>query len=430
MLFPITTTRNEAGHLQIAGQDLADLAHRWGTPLYVYDATTIKAKADELKSSLKKYYPGTSEVTYAAKAYFSFGMASRIADLGLGVDVVSLGELKIARKAGFKPEKVHLHGNNKSKAELSYALEWGIESIVLDSLEEIGFLNELVSDQVKEANVWLRIAPSVLVDTHPYRQTGHAASKFGVPLQDGQAAQAIRQIKRCKKIHLAGLHMHLGSQIFDPEPYQRAIILLAELAGQEGLFPEVLSPGGGWGVAYTRQDKPVDVSKWVRSVSQTVAEESLRRGWPLPRLVLEPGRWLVAQAGVALYTVGFTKFAGDGKYIIAIDGGMADNPRPALYQANYEATLVERLDGPSKYPASLVGKFCESGDKLIPDTVLPEMHRGEILAVPVAGAYQLSMASNYNLAPRPAVLWLEAGRVEVLQQREEPDEIGWWISAK
>jgi diaminopimelate decarboxylase len=429
-LFPITTTLSKTGHLQIAGHDLAELAHRWGTPLYIYDAATVTAKVQDLKTLLYTNYSGTSEISYAAKAYFSYGMARRMAELGLGVDVVSLSELKIARKAGFRPDKVHLHGNNKSEAELRFALEWGIESIVLDSLEELEFLNELVGTQTEITNVWLRITPGVMVDTHPYRQTGHSASKFGLSLQDGQAAKAIRQLKMCQKIHLAGLHMHLGSQIFEAGSYQRAIALLAELAGEEGLVPEVISPGGGWGVAYTRDDPSIEAGEWVCTVSKAVAEESAKRGWPLPKLVLEPGRWLVAQAGVALYTVGTTKYSGDGNYIVAVDGGMADNPRPALYQANYEARLVERPDALPKYPASLVGKFCETGDKLIPEIILPEMRRGEILAIPVAGAYQLSMASNYNLAARPAVLWLEAGHIEVLQKREEPDEGGWWTSGK
>src|SRR5271157_475457 len=224
-----------------------------------------------------------------------------MAELGLGVDVVSLGELRLAHKAGFKPEKVHLHGNNKSKAELKYALEWGIESIVLDSLDEIEFLNGLLSAQDQIANVWLRITPGVSVDTHSYRQTGHNASKFGFSLQNGQAAEAIRLTKKCQKINLVGLHMHLGSQIFEVEPYLIAIMLLTELAGEEGVLPEVLSPGGGWGVAYTRHDKTFEADEWVRLVSNVVVQESLKHGWSLPRLVMEPGRWLVAQAGVALY---------------------------------------------------------------------------------------------------------------------------------
>ncbi|MDR3572965.1 MAG: diaminopimelate decarboxylase [Anaerolineaceae bacterium] len=427
-LFPTTTERTKLGRLQVAGLDLAELAHKWGTPLYIYDAATVKAKIHNLDNLLQTYYPGISEISYAAKAYFSFGMACRLAGLGVGVDVVSLGELKIAKKAGFKPEKVHLHGNNKSEAELLYALEWGIESIVLDSLEEIEFLNGLLSYQKNDVKVWLRITPGVTVDTHPYRQTGHSGSKFGFSLQDGQAAEAIRRINKCEKIHLAGLHMHLGSQVFDAEPYQRAISLLAGLAGEQDFVPETLSPGGGWGVPYTYRDELIDASEWVRPLSEAVTKESKERGWPLPRLILEPGRWLVAQSGVALYTVGSTKYTGDGDYIVALDGGMADNPRPALYQANYEAELVERTEAAPKKNGSLVGKFCETGDKLIPEAMLPEMHRGEILAMPVSGAYQLSMASNYNLAPRPAVLWLESGRVEVLQHREEPDENGWWMS--
>jgi len=433
-LLPATATITSAGRLTVAGHDLCDLAQRWGTPLYIYDAETIRQRASQLPNLLQAWYPGKSQVTYAAKAYFSLGIARKLAAFDLGVDVVSLGELGIARQAGFAPQVVHLHGNNKSPRELETALRWGVQSIVVDSLEELVFLDGLAS-RLAEAGqidqpgrIWLRITPGLSVHTHAYRQTGHHGSKFGLPLQDGQAAQAIRLAKASRWLRLTGLHTHLGSQLFETAPYRQAIAMLLELAAGEGFIPEDLSPGGGWGVNYSNAEAAPaeEVEDWVKAVSESVQVGFQRLGWPLPRLVLEPGRWIVAQAGMALYSVGTTKLAGE-THIVAVDGGMADNPRPALYQAVYTALLANRANEAPQATYSVVGKFCESGDQLISEVALPEPRRGDTLAIPVAGAYQLSMASNYNLAGRPAVLWLDEGDVQVLQHRETVDESGWWV---
>ena len=270
-LFPLSTTVHpRSGGLRIAGHDLNELAHRWGTPLYLYDAATVRAQASGLQRLLTAVYPGPGLVAYAAKAYFSLGFARQVAALGLGADVVSLGELSIARKAGFDPATVHLHGNNKTAEELAAALRWGVQAIVVDSQEELDILESLAARFGSVPRIWLRITPGLNVHTHPYRQTGHNASKFGLPVQDGQAAEGIRRAQRSQWLRLTGLHTHLGSQLFDPEPYQEAILSLCRLAQETGFVPEEISPGGGWGVPYHPGDEASPVENWVNAVSQTL----------------------------------------------------------------------------------------------------------------------------------------------------------------
>lgn len=426
-LFPITTTRDQKGQMSIAGHMLRELVQQHGSPLYVYDGATLRSQLNVLRTAFEHEYRGGFEITYAAKAYFSLGMAKRMAAMGLGVDVVSLGELKIARKAGFSPKLVHFHGNNKTIPELLFAMEWGISDIVVDNLSELVLLESLAAERKKVINIWLRITPGVKVETHQYWQTGDVASKFGLPIYDGQASEGIRFAQGSRWLKLRGLHTHVGSQIFDSKPYTEALRRLIGLAGQEDFILAELSPGGGLGVPYTPDGTFADAVGWVRAMSATLEQECGKRGWPLPKLLLEPGRWLVGQAGVAIYSVGAVKFSSDGTYIVAVDGGMADNPRPPMYQAKYTAALVDRVSSGMLNRAALVGKYCESGDHLISELQLPEMHRGELIAMPVAGAYQLSMSSNYNMACRPAVLWLEEGRAGIMQQREDPAEEGWWL---
>jgi len=427
-IYPMTTGRDSLGRLTVAGHVLSHLAKQYGTPLYVYDGETVRSQVERLRQNLRAAYPGTVEITYAAKAYFSLGFARKLADMGIGVDVVSLGELNIARRAGFAAEKIHLHGNNKLLEELTAAVALDVQAIVVDSLEELAFLEQIAQQAGKRARVWLRVTPGLTVDTHPYRQTAHASSKFGLPLQDGQAAEGIDRVLVSQSLELRGLHMHLGSQIFEDEPYRRAISKLLELAESKGCVPAEISPGGGWGVPYTPDGESSDPEPWIAAVAETVVEEYSRRGWPLPKLIMEPGRWIAARAGMALYSVGTTKTTADGGFVVAVDGGMADNPRPALYHALYTACLADRPDAPAEKTVRVVGKFCETGDELIPAVKLPAVRRGDVLAMPVAGAYQLSMASNYNLAPRPAVLWLEEGGLEILQPRETVDDSFWWTS--
>ncbi len=425
-LLPDSASDSPNGDLRIAEHDLAALARQWGTPLYIYDGLTVSNQVSLLQNLLRQHYTGPSDVAYAAKAYFSLAFARKLAALGLSVDVVSLGELVVALKAGFLPGQIHLHGNNKSEEELASALSSHIQAIVVDSLDELDFLEQLAAKMQLSGRIWLRITPGIAAGTHRYIQTAHLASKFGLPLQDGQAAEGIRRGRGSKWLSLAGLHFHLGSQFFEPELYRQAIAHLAEVAESAGYVPPEVSPGGGWGVPYNLHDQGGDPTPWIQTVGSAIQAEFQKRAWPLPRLVIEPGRWIAGRAGMAIYSVGAIKTAGDGTRFVAIDGGMADNLRPALYQAHYLALPVQSAAGrpPEKY--TLVGRYCESGDVLIRDVELPELKRGDLLAVPVSGAYHLSMASNYNLVPRPAVLWLEKDSIEVLQKRERIEESSWW----
>ena len=427
-LFPLSTRLNSGGSLTIAGHELSDLAKQWGTPLYLYDAFTVQTQAESIRQLLFAAYPGASDITYAAKAYFSLGIARRLATLNLGVDVVSLGELEVARRAGFLPERVHLHGNNKGEAELKAAIEWGVQAIVVDSLEELTYLERLCAGMKRIARIWLRVTPGIHVDTHAYRQTAHPASKFGLPISDGQAAEGIRRGRASPWLKLTGLHTHLGSQVFETEPYQKAAEVLLELGDEAGWIPEEISPGGGWGVPYTLDDPEAAPQPWIDAIASTIAAGCARRGWPLPKLLVEPGRMIVGRAGVVVYTVGTSKTAADGTYLVAVDGGMADNLRPALYQARYTACRVDLPNSPITLKTTLVGKFCESGDQLISEVLLPPVERGDLVVMPVAGAYHLAMSSNYNLAARPAVLWLEPDKVSVLQLREDPCQLDWWMA--
>lgn len=426
-IFPNSTTINEKGHLTIAGYDLVDLANQYGTPLYVYEGATIRTQIDRLNHLFKRYYPGEALLAYASKAYLSFQFAKKLAKWGIGLDVVSLGEIRIAQMAGFHPSVVHLHGNNKSEAELMAALDWGIQAIVVDNLEELEILEQIASRSQKRARIWLRITPDLSVDTHPHIQTAHLDSKFGLHLENGEAEEALQRCLSSPWVDLSGIHAHLGSQIFDSEPYRMAIERLCEFAARNNYIPPEISPGGGWGVRYTAEDPADDPEQWVRTVSGAVQEAAIRYDWPYPRLVLEPGRWLVARAGVAVYQVGSQKTTPSNTRLVAIDGGLADNPRVALYQAHYTAKVVERPAEPPSQTVRVVGKFCESGDVLIPQVNLPTLKRGDHLAIPASGAYQLSMASNYNYAARPTVLWLEQGQIEILQQREQPDQSSWLV---
>lgn len=424
-LFPISTSLDPRGNLSIAGFDLADLAAQYGTPLYLYDGSTIRRQHERLIQLLKRYYAGETTVAYASKAYYARAFAARLTALGLGADVVSLGELHTARTSGVPAHLVHLHGNNKSEDELREALEWNIQAIVIDSLDELAFLEKLSTSRRKQARIWLRITPDLTVETHHHIQTSHLESKFGLHIQNGEAAEAIRRALASPWLKLTGLHTHLGSQIKHSEPYRKAIDLLIETAAANHFIPEEISPGGGWGVRYTNDDPDDDPEPWVRAVAEAVQDGCAEYGWQLPRLVLEPGRWLVAKAGVAVYSIGAQKTLPDGVHLAAIDGGLADNPRVALYQANYTALTVKNSTATPTRKTRIVGKFCETGDVLIDEIMLPELERGDLLAVPVSGAYQLSMASNYNFAPRPAVLWLEEGNLEILQTREQPEQSGW-----
>jgi len=373
------------------------------------------------------FYSGPGTIAYASKAYLSRKFASKIATEEVDLDVVSLTELRFALAAGFSPDRIHFHGNNKSIEEIEIAVDQNIHAIVVDNMDELLLTERIANSKKKVAQIWLRITPDIRVATHPHIETSAATSKFGFHIINGDAANAIEYAVNSSALCLTGLHCHLGSQLFDPLPYQIAIEKMFDLAINCNYTPLELSPGGGWGVPYVEDDPDSNPEQWVKVISKTITEKCNRYEIRLPKLILESGRFIVARSGVAIYQIGTQKKSVNGEKIIAVDGGMSDNPRNALYQAKYTATLVDQSVHSRKNPCKVVGKYCESGDVLIDNVMLPDLNYGDLLMIPVAGAYQLSMASNYNLAPRPVVLWLEPeGKVEVLQERENLEQNSWW----
>ena len=421
-LFPLGTRLNEKGELWLGGCLASSLAREFGTPLYVFDETTLRARCQEYRDALVQYYPGTSQVAYASKAYLNLALAQLFAQEGLSLDVVSGGELYVAWQAGFPAGRIHFHGNNKTPAELVMALDEGVGRIVVDNFHELDVLERLAAERRVRVPLWLRLSPGIDVHTHSYRKTGLLDSKFGFPLETDAAEDAVARAVASPHLELVGLHAHVGSQIFDLEPFVEAVALLVGFASamraRHGFELRELSPGGGWGVPHREAYHPAPVDRYVQAVSQAVVEECRRHDLALPTLVIEPGRSIVAQAGVALYRVGARKEIPGVRTYVSVDGGMADNIRPALYGARYTAVAVGKAHLPVEETVTVAGRFCESGDVLIRDIALPRLAPGDLLAVPVVGAYCLPLASNYNLVPRPAVVLVRDGQAVLIQKRE------------
>jgi len=425
-LFPISTAviPGSPAVLAIGGCNLLELAAQHGTPLYVFDAATLDAAAQRYSAALAAHYGGQAGVTYAGKAFLCKAIAAWAGRRGLWVDCTGAGEIAVAAAAGVGRDQLLVHGVNKSAADLAAAVAHaGV--IVVDNLGELERLASMLPPNRDEGpSLWLRVRPGVAVDTHAYRQTGQSDSKFGMDPQ-----QTLDAVHFCQSrgLPLRGIHFHQGSHFHDPAPIGPALAtvldLIEEVRDQSGWTPAVLSPGGGWGVPYHEDDLPhPTVEEYVAFVGRELAAGCAARGLPLPRLQLEPGRSLVAQAGVAIYRVGAVKRTPARRWLL-IDGGLADNPRPALYGARYSALPVcDPLADPVG-PASLGGPYCESGDVLIEGLPLPDMGAGDLLAVPVSGAYHLAMGSNYNGATKPAVLWLRGGEAHVIQRRETLDDL-------
>ncbi len=423
-LFPLTAQIEETStgeHLTIGGNDLSDLAEHYGTPTYLYDAATLDAAAVSYQQALLDFYPGKTGITYAGKAFLCLALAQWTQRHNLYVDCTGLGELKIATTAGVPRDNILLHGVNKSRKVLSTGMTQA-GTIVVDNLTELHQLVELAKQNESPIpNIWLRFRPGESVETHSHIQTGHEDSKFGM---SGKDIVEAAHVCRTNKLPFNGLHFHLGSQYHDLDPLgytlDRTLDLAQELQMEAGW---TLCPGGGWGVAYHEDDLPhPPIEDYVRYVAEKIIDGSKGREIPLPRLQLEPGRSIVAQAGIALYRVGNVKHTANRRWLL-LDGGMADNPRYALYQARYTAIPVENPLRPATGPAWLAGPYCESGDVLIENLPLPEVKPGELIVVPVSGAYHLSMANNYNGATRPAVLWLENGEASLIRARETPDDL-------
>ncbi len=425
MILP-ETAQTHNGHLWIGGCDTVELAREFGTPLYLFDEATIRNKARQYSAAFASRYPDVL-LTYAAKAFLNPWLARLMNEEGLGLDVVSAGEMTIAERAGFPMEKVHFHGNNKLPDELHLAIELGIGRIVIDNFTEIDLLEQIAAKRKMDVPVVLRIAPGVEAHTHEYLRTGGTYSKFGIPVSTDQAAQAVAQIVKSEHLRLVGFHAHIGSQIFDPLPFEENVATLMEFSAQmkERHDFELLevSPGGGWGIQYTQADDPASIEDMAEIIAGTARRMAEKTGSGLPKLVLEPGRSLVGQAGVSLYTAGSIKDIPNVRKYVALDGGMADNIRPALYQAVYTAVVANKADQPPTETVTLAGKYCESGDILIHDIALPKLETGDVVAIPATGAYCIPMASNYNVAPMPPIVVVNEGQARLVRRRQTYDDI-------
>ena len=421
MLFPVTYRVNAAGHMEVGGCDLVEIARRHGTPLYVYDEATVRQRAAEYMSAMD----GAGQVLYSAKAFASPQFLRVIAEEGLGLDVVSAGELHLALKSGFPRDRVHFLGNNKSVEDLEAAYRAGAV-IVIDGDHEFDLLRRVVPDGAR-APVMLRLSPGVKPDTHDHISTGQLDSKFGFSIESGAARNAVAAALEHPRLELVGLHSHIGSQIFALGAYEQAMEimlgLLVDLRDGLGFEPRKLGAGGGLGIAYTNQDDPPTPRHFVETVRHALVTGCARRDLKVPELVVEPGRSIAGPAGMALYTVGSIKDIPGVRRYVAVDGGMGDNIRPKLYGARYEAFLASDPDHAADGKVTIAGKYCESTDILITDIAMPPLELGDVIAVPAAGAYCLAMASNYNGMPRPEVLMLRDGEARVMRRRETLEDL-------
>jgi diaminopimelate decarboxylase len=422
-VLPSTARLRSDGHLEIGGADAVDLAKEFGTPLFVMCEQTFRERARRYRDA----YPD-ADVYYAGKAFLCVEMARLVAEEGLGLDVASGGELYTAMKAGFPPERIIFHGNNKSDAELEMGLKAGVGRIVADSMEELERADAMAGSLGARGRVMLRVTPGVEAHTHEYIQTGQEDSKFGMSVEGGIALEAAKRARDLPNIDVTGFHSHIGSNITGVEAFLRTVEILAEFCATvrdaTGITPAELNLGGGLGIAYTRGDFPARVEAFATDVQQKLRDEMTRYGLPVPRVGVEPGRWLIANAMVTLYTVGTVKEIPGIRTYVSVDGGMSDNIRPALYGARYEALLANKADVPSDRVVTIAGSHCEQGDLLIKDVSLPaSIARGDVLAVPATGAYGYSMASNYNRFTRPAVIAVKDGAARTIVRRETYDDL-------
>ncbi len=420
---PVTTELDGSGRLMVGGCLLSQLAERYDTPLYVLDRQTLRSSCVAYREALKKYYPGESLPLYASKANSSLILSNLVAAEGFGLDAVSEGELLTALRGGVPGERIVLHGNNKSDRELYLAYKNGV-TIVIDNLHDIERLANLVPKEGNPAQLMLRFTPGIECHTHEYIRTGHLDSKFGFDLDDLE--EVLLELKKSNWSVLNGLHAHIGSQIFELDPHRDLAKVMAEalqMARKIGHPIKDLNVGGGLGIKYIESDDPPSIQNWVEVVAKAVFEECLSRDLALPRLMCEPGRSLVANAGLTLYQVGSQKDIPGLKKYISVDGGMSDNPRPITYQSFYSACLADRPLDPTEETVTIAGKHCESGDVLLKEIALPSCKSGEILAVFGTGAYNSSMSSNYNRIPKPAAVMVDKGHSALVQRREGPEDL-------
>jgi len=411
-VYPLGSRVNERGHLEIGGCDVPDLAAEFGTPAYVYAEDDARARA---RAYLEAFRARSDdfEVIFASKAAPFTAAGRLLEEEGLSIDVASGGELHVALCAGFTGERIYLHGNNKTEAELRQAIAAGVGHVILDSFAEIARLEAMLD---RPQDVLVRVTPGILPSTHSYVQTGQLDSKFGFGLDDGLAARAIAEVRASRNLRFVGLHAHIGSQIFELEPYVRAIEALSGLADEDC---RLLNVGGGLGIAYTADDEPPSIESYVDVKVRGVREVFD----PVPRLLVEPGRSLVGNAGITMYTVGTVKEIPGVRTYVAVDGGMSDNLRPMLYGSRYEALIANRAAEPAEAEVTIAGMHCESGDVLVRDAFVAAPGEGDVLVTPATGAYGYSMANNYNGVPRPPVVFCRDGDARIVVRRETYEDL-------
>ncbi len=425
-IFPVSAGLDSEGNITIGGCAIADLAVEFGTPLYIYDEDTIRHMCRQFSGGFKDAYE-RSLIEYSSKAFANPALAKIIAEEGLHMDVVTGGELIFAKAADFPAENLNFHGNNKGREELSEALDYGVGRITIDSFYEIGLLNEVAGEKGVRQKVLLRVSPSVDPHTHMLTTTGILDSKFGFSIETGAAAEAVEQAVATEHLDVVGLHFHLGSPIFELEPYSQAIDYVLNFAAQmreaHGLQLNEFNPGGGFAVGYVGKELPPPILAYAAEISEAVRSGCDRYGLDEPMLTVEPGRAIVARAGVAVYKVGGIKRIPDVRIYVSVDGGMGDNIRPALYSSVY---TVRRTRDPYATPTetvTVVGKFCESGDFIAKDVDLPVLDSGDLLCTPTSGAYAVPMASNYNMTTRPAIVMVKDGEARLIRRRETYEDL-------
>lgn len=421
----ITNQINQAGHLTIGGVDSLKLAKEYGTPLVVYDVSQIRNQIRAFKKVFEEEQVNYA-VSYASKAFASIAMYQVANEEGAYTDVVSAGELYTAMKANFPMERISFHGNNKSKEELEMAVKNHVGKIMIDNFYEINLLNQVLEEQDSEINVMLRITPGISAHTHQYDQTGQVDSKFGFDLKSGQADKALQEVLKNQRMHMLGIHAHIGSQIFELNGFEMAAAKLVDVAASwrknYDYTAQVINVGGGFGIKYVQEDHPLKPEEFVKAIVKTIKDEATKHNFPLPEIDIEPGRSIVGPAGYNLYKVGSMKEIPGLVPYVAVDGGMGDNIRPALYQAKYETVLTNDPQRKASQEFHVAGKYCESGD-ILADAKLPLLKAGDILAMLDTGAYGYSMASNYNRNPRPAVVFAEDGKAQVVIRRESLEDL-------
>lgn len=418
-LLPITAKVNNHDHLEIGGCDVKNLVQQFGSPLYIVDEETLRTACRQYRDSFQRYYKGCSQVLYASKAWSLMAVCAIVHAEGLGIDVVSGGELYTALTVGVDPNKIYLHGNNKSRQELIFAIESGI-TIVVDNWYELETLVEIAPTTTSEpVRIMLRLTPGIECHTHEYIRTGHLDSKFG--FDPNQLGEVFAYVSKQRALNCIGVHAHIGSQIFERQPHRDLAAVMVqwlEQAASYGLSIKELNVGGGLGTKYTESDDPPSIEEWVKPICEVIQSACEKLSLPLPKLLSEPGRSLIATSCITAYTIGSSKQIPGIRNYIAVDGGMSDNPRPITYQSVYRAVVANKMSAECSETITVAGKHCESGDILIKNAVLPKTQPGDILVVMATGAYNYSMASNYNRLPRPAAVLVSNGEANIILQRE------------